>query len=269
MGSLLSSPSPPAPAPDTPNSRDPRLRAIQRQQLEELKRRRGRRATILTDGLRREAEGMVSESEAERIRSLAARFGTADVSTADTAGQTKPQQPQSDQPQPEKPSKPEKPKPERPEENGPDPCLIQRLEVREENERVMEVRRKQQPVQKQIDDLKDEIAALRRQQDLETAPTVERPPGGPGGGGSGSTGGRVKRILRIGGKAFPYVTGILTAKGIIDSVNRSQMIAAAEQWLAELERELKDLEEEEKQRERDYAAALRKLERCEADNKRQ
>lgn len=54
MGSLFNSPAPPGPLPDPPNPPnlfDPRIAAMRRQRLEELKRKKGRQATILTAGL--------------------------------------------------------------------------------------------------------------------------------------------------------------------------------------------------------------------------
>ncbi len=99
MGSLFSTPSPPGrlPAPpNPPNLFDPRIAAMRRQRLEELKRKKGRQATILTSGLGPRAEaGPAAGRDTNRTRRAATghhphrRTGTAGGwPTATSAGAT-------------------------------------------------------------------------------------------------------------------------------------------------------------------------------------
>ena len=178
----------------------------------------------------------------ETVRALATAVNGADDDTPEIP----------DTPEPEKPEKPEKP-----EES---PCEDFKDELRQVYDDLVAIRQEITPTLQRINALKDEIASLRKGDDIRFSP----PDRLPGGGAPPKPGSALRSILRIGGRVAPIIAALVAGA---EKLNRAQLIAAAERELAALEEKLQDLERQEGNLERTAVAYEKRLAECMKGNK--
>ncbi len=155
-------------------------------------------------------------------------------------------------PPPEKPEKPEPklepPKePEKPEEPKPPPVDCEAISrgLDEVNDEIEAIRAEENAVRREIRNLEDEIRQLRGEQSADSFFSIDRPPKSPD--GRRPTRG-LGLAVRIGSRLLPIISGIMAAQGAIETFDRTQALALANQQLAVLTAKLKEILRRERQK---------------------